>query len=137
MSFATHSHAHKEHAYTCTNGREKNSSFHIPNVSLSNLTFFLVKKGKPIRMSSLLFAKTVSKRDNVMDCIGLKLSESDTLIKSVCARKNVLKNILFCLHIHSSFEVCQQLCNPFRLNDGVSFVHVINSNSLNTTPLSC
>lgn len=85
---------------------KKNSSFHIPNVSLSNLTFFLVKKGKPIRMSSLLFAKTVSKRDNVMDCIGLKLSESDTLIKSVCARKNVLKNILFCLHIHSSFEVC-------------------------------
>lgn len=38
-------------------------------------------------MSSLLFAKTVSKRDNVMDCIGLKLSESDTLIKSVCTRK--------------------------------------------------
>lgn len=38
-------------------------------------------------MSSLLFAKTVSKRDNVMDCVELKLSESDTLIKSVCTRK--------------------------------------------------
>lgn len=87
MSFATHSHAHKEHAYTHTMSRRKKFFFSHTKRQFEQFDFFSCKKRKPIRMSSLLFAKTVSKRDNVMDCIGLKLSESDTLIKSVCARK--------------------------------------------------